>query len=107
MLPIIENMSGVVRSTSPLSGHIVERRVSPDRLEANPPGAVVSFGRRSEPKGNVYETTRPYINIFPSLSDYVRWVEASPEASTVAIPAAEALEFARDLVKARKLPATD
>ena len=70
---------GVVPSTKPLSGRVVKLRVSPHGVEANPPGAVVSFGRRNEPSGAVYETACPYINIFSSLADYERWVEASPE----------------------------
>ena len=101
MLPIIEQASGVVRSTSPLSGTIVELRVDPNQAQANPPGAVVSFGMLRESSGTVYETTCPYINIFASLSEYERWVEASPEAITISMPVAEAFDFGRDLVKRR------
>lgn len=99
LLPVIEGLPGTVRSASPLSGEVVELRVTPEQVEASPPEAVISFGVLREGGGTFYETGCPYINAFTSIGEYERWSEATPEAVTLALPVAEAFEFARDLTQ--------
>jgi len=98
LLPVIEGLPGTVRSTSPLSGEVVELRVTPEQVEASPPAAVISFGMLREGDGPFYETGCPYINAFTSIEEYNRWSKATPEAMTLALAVTDAFKFARDLV---------
>lgn len=97
LLPVIEGKAATVRSISPLNGEVVELTVTPERVEASPQAAVISFGVLREGEGTFYETGCPYINAFTSVAEYNRWSAATPEAVTLALSVAEAFGFAQAL----------
>lgn len=94
-----------VRTESPASGAVVEFTVTPAGVDADPAGAVVSFGVAAEVDppdpgvpGSVlaYEQVCPYGHAFPSRDEYEAWAEAV-DAVTMATPIEDALELARAL----------
>lgn len=99
LLALVEDAdSASVRSFSPPTQEVVTLSIGRGGLVADPPGAVMSFGMRTEGEGTIYETLCPYVNAFPSEDAYRHWAEATPRATTVAMPFDQAWAFARDLL---------
>lgn len=94
LVPVLTGQPAQIRSQSPI-GSLVTITASPDRVEADATGAVVSFGVARADRGAVQQTACPYINAFPSRAEYERWAEATPDAVTMALPLAHAFALAR------------
>lgn len=98
LLPLLNSEEGDISSESPTSGSVVTARVTPDAIEFEPPGAVISFGAARDPALSGIAALCPYINAFPSAAEYEAWVAATPEAMTVMVPLTQAYALARDYV---------
>lgn len=86
-----------MRSVSPQRGTVVEVRLWADRFEVSHPGAVMSYGVAREGDGPLQtETLCPFINLFPSETEYELWRSSHPEAVTVAITVEDAVALARE-----------
>jgi hypothetical protein len=103
LLPLVEEKDAHVRSTSPVSGNIIELEITMQGVKAEPEGAVISYGMRRESSGTFYETGCPYINAFRSLLEYEIWARQTAEAVTIALPVRDAFEFARDIVSRTRI----
>lgn len=97
-----------VRSRSPVSGDVVELSVSRDEVEVTPTGAVMSFGFADDldvpDPGDLdpalaYEAICPYVNAFPSRSEYDAWARETPGASTMALSFPAGLDLAGTLAE--------
>jgi hypothetical protein len=97
ILPILANAPAVVRSSSPVSGAVVEIRIDPNRAEVTPLEAVVSYGWRLDRTGVVFDDVCPFINAFVSQNEYDTWAAATPEAATMPLSISDAVALARDL----------
>lgn len=97
-----------VRSRSPVSDTVVELTVTHDAVEVTPTDAVMSFGLADglEVRDAVdidpalaYEWICPYINAFPSRTEYDQWERETSEASTMALSFPAGLELAKALAQ--------
>ncbi len=98
LLPLLNGEEGHISSESPVSGSVVTARVTPDAIEFEPPGAVISFGAARDPALSGSDALCTYINAFLSATEYEVWAAATPEAMTVMVPLAQAYAVARDYV---------
>lgn len=98
LLPLLNSEEGDISSASPTSGSVVTARVTPDAIEFEPPGAVISFGAARDLALSGNDALCPYINAFPSAAEYEAWAAATPEAITVMVPLTQAYSLARDYV---------
>lgn len=103
LVPALTGEAAEVRSQSPL-GDTVGLRLTPEGVETETPGAVVSFGVARRDQGVVQQTACPYINVFPSREAYERREAATPEAMTMALPLGAAATLARDLARGAQTP---
>ena len=104
VLPFLLDGAGpvTVETESPESGEAITLTVTTDGIESDPRGAVLSFGVDADveaPETGVtpalaYEHFCPYGHAFASLEEYERWADGV-DAHTVAVPATEALGWAR------------
>lgn len=97
-----------VRSRSPVSGDIVDVRVSREEIDVSPDDAVMSFGIAADvdvegPLGGAidpelaYELFCPYVNAFTFRDEYERWADETESAITIGITVVEGFELARAL----------
>lgn len=100
MLPFVTGEAVEVRSRSPLSDEVVTLRATTERVEAEPPSAVVSFGASRVASAPVVAAVCPYINAFPTVEEYERRTADTPDAVTIAMLVGEAFELTRALFTA-------
>lgn len=103
LLPLLNSQEADITSASPRSGSLVTARITPEAIEFEPPGAVISFGAARDPTLSGNDALCPYINAFPSAAEYQAWAAATPAAITVMLPLTQAYTLARDyLVEAAR-----
>ena len=96
ILPFLTNQPAEIRSTSPLTGAVVTARIAPPASEFAPSEAAISFGVSRDNAEATQETVCPYINAFPTPSEYERWAAATPEGMTMMISFTHAIAMARE-----------
>lgn len=96
ILPFLTEQSADIRSESPVTGSVVSAHIGREVIEFAPREAVISFGVSREISNATLLAVCPYINAFPSPSEYDQWVAATPQAATMMLPLADALAFARE-----------
>ena len=92
-----------IETECPVSGELIELRVTETEIEATPPDVVMSFGVDDDvdaPPGDVaspilaYSLFCPYGNVFRSHEEYEAWA-AEVDAITMPTTMEDALELAR------------
>ena len=104
VLPFLLDGAGpvTVQTESPESGDRITLTVTADRIETEPRGVVLSFGVDADLEGPdgraspalAYRSFCPYGHAFVTRDEYERWADGV-DAHTMAVPAAEVLEWAR------------
>lgn len=103
MVPFIVDEPVTVTSASPIDGTLVTIDVDGDDATVQPADAVLSLGAVAFEEGDAFdweaviEGLCAYGNAFPSREDYEDWADGV-DAETTAIPLAEGVGLAADLV---------
>ena len=96
ILPFLTGEPAEIRSKSPLTKAIVTARIAPPAIDFTPAEAVISFGVSRKTSGATLEAVCPYINAFPTPSEYARWTAATPASVTMMLSLTDALAMARE-----------
>lgn len=76
---------------------LAEIRIDSEGAYSDPSDAVVSYGWRLDRSGVVFEDVCPFVNAFPTQSEYEAWAHMRPEAVTMPLSTSDAYGLARDL----------